>query len=231
MKIGIIPARAGSKGIPGKNTMRCAGKPLVDWTIEAANNSMLDYTILSSDSPEILEHATGRVLPLRRPDEAADDHATQEQVIAHVMQTITPTDDDIFVLLQPTSPQRKAIDINSAVSLLLEREYIAADSIVSVVMGVPFTWAYNEDSSVFIGSYVPKLRPNRQDMKAIFRENGSLYVFTNHVWQTEHCRLGGTIRPYLMTEEHAIEIDTYFDFFLVEQILSGYQNPHLDQFK
>ena len=225
MRIGIIPARAGSKGIPGKNTALCAGKPLVDWTIEAANNSLLDYAILSSDSSEILEHATGRVLPLRRPDIAADDHATQEQVIKHVMKSIAPDADDIFVLLQPTSPQREATDINTATSFLEERNEIAPDSIVSVVLGAPFTWSWSMETAEFVGSYTTGKRPNRQDKPQVFRENGSIYAFTRRLWDKEHCRLGGTISPYLMDEKHAIEIDTPFDFWLVEQILLGHKNP------
>ena len=81
------------------------------------------------------------------------------------------------------------------------------------------------ETAEFVGSYTTGKRPNRQDKPQVFRENGSIYAFTRRLWDKEHCRLGGTISPYLMDEKHAIEIDTPFDFWLVEQILLGHKNP------
>jgi len=117
--IGIIPARGGSKGIPGKNIRPVAGKPLIVWSIESAKKSVfLDHVIVSTDNEriaEISEHA-GAGVPFVRPAELATDTARSVDVLLHAADWFAERGQryDIIVCLQPTSPLRTAMDIDNA---------------------------------------------------------------------------------------------------------------------
>jgi CMP-N-acetylneuraminic acid synthetase len=124
--LGLIPARGGSKGIPRKNLAPVGGKPLLEWTVEAARAATeLTRVVVSTEDDEIA--AAAGVDVLRRPDELAEDETPMLDVIRHAVAELSP---DVVVLLQPTSPLRRPEHIDAAVRLLLESD---ADAVVSVV--------------------------------------------------------------------------------------------------
>lgn len=125
--LGLIPARGGSKRLPGKNIAPCAGRPLIAWTIQAARQSRyLDRIVVSTDSPQIADVSIECLAPvLMRPPLLATDQATSGSVVAHALKRYPEC--SICVLLQPTSPLRTAEDIDLALDLL-----IGSDSLISV---------------------------------------------------------------------------------------------------
>lgn len=216
--LAIIPARGGSKGIPGKNLAACGGRPLVDWTIEAACAARyVDWAVLSSDDDAILARAGDGIIPHRRPAELAQDHTPTEPVIADAIdafvrsQRIVP---DILVLLQPTSPLRTGQHIDEAITLLrvTARDSVVdyRDSVVSVVPSHAYLWTaegplYTE-------------RRRRQDMEQ-YEENGAIYATTMEQWRRSGDRLGGRVALYIMSEEHRYQVDSPEDLEVLSRLL------------
>lgn len=138
----VIPVRAGSKGVPGKNLARVGGRPLLDWTVEAALAARcVDRVLVSTDSAAIREHVTatwpGRVaLPARSPATASDT-ATTESVLVDVLGTPEAADADEIGLVQATSPLLRAEDLDGAYALL----HSGFDSVLSVVRQRRFRWS------------------------------------------------------------------------------------------
>jgi len=207
--LAIIPARGGSKGIPHKNLALCGGRPLVDWTVKAAEDSQrVTDAILSSDDRDILARAGGSrcVRASIRPAHLAGDDVSTEAVLDYHLRMNGGA--DIVVLLQPTSPLRTAEHIDEAIALL-ERE--GADSVVSVVPSHSFLW----DAS---GAPLYGERRRRQEMRQ-YEENGAIYVFTMEHWRRTGNRLGGRVSLYEMGEEHRVQIDTPMDLAIVSMLL------------
>src|SRR5689334_142912 len=132
--LGIITARAGSKGVPGKNLKMLGDRPLIDYTIDAANDTPLDRLILSTEDAKIAKVARelGCEVPFMRPSELARDETPHLPVILHAVQWLRDHENyvaDVVVTLQPTSPLRSAADIAAALRML---ELSGADSVVSV---------------------------------------------------------------------------------------------------
>src|SRR5690349_6418538 len=119
--LGLVPARGGSKGVPRKNLQPLAGKPLLQWTAEAALASRyVDRVILSTEDDEIAAVGAriGLDVPFRRPDELATDTAHVIDVVSHALDNVTETY-DLLLLLEPTSPLRTADDIDACLEVLL----------------------------------------------------------------------------------------------------------------
>ena len=212
--VAIVPARGGSVELPHKNLRLCAGKPLTDWTLEAAQQATsLDAVILSSDDPEI--RALGDKYPkvISREREAALSTSTTstEAVLASILDETTAW--EIGVLLQPTSPIRTAQQIDEAVLLL---QSAGVDSVVSVVRNHSFLWEIRSGYATPL--YDPLYRPRRQEM-SLFRENGSIYVFTRESWERCHNRIGGRTVLYAMPPECGYEVDDETDLFIAEKLL------------
>src|SRR5688572_26839924 len=162
---GLIPARGGSKGIPGKNIATCGGRPLIGWTCEAATHSTrLETTILSTDSDEIARVARewGIEAPFMRPSELAQDDTPSIDVMQHALGWLDESGADVtgLVLLQPTSPLRTSAHIDAAVKVFTES---GADSVVSVVK-VPHNF---HPSSVMLddGGWLKPLEGERHAIK------------------------------------------------------------------
>ncbi|MCK5579899.1 MAG: acylneuraminate cytidylyltransferase family protein [Candidatus Omnitrophica bacterium] len=207
--LAIIPARGGSKGIPGKNIKDFAGKPLIAWTIEQAKASKLISDIyVTSDSTEILEVASQLgVKVIMRPDEISGDKASSESALVHVLDQVQG-DWDLIVFLQVTSPLRKEDDIDKAITQLLEEQ---ADSLLSLTSAQEFIWHVNE------GVFAPFTfdfhnRRGHQDLEPIYYENGSIYVFKPEILRKENNRLGGKVAVYVMESWQRADIDNYDDF-------------------
>lgn len=223
--LGIIPARGGSKGIPGKNVRLLAGRPLIVYTFDAAKGSQrLTRTILTTDSPEIADIArlVGVEVPLLRPTELAKDDTPTLAVIRHALDWLASTEayfPDVVVILQPTAPLRRAKHIDEAVEMLLLSE---ADSVVSVT---PVPGHYNphwqfriEDDvlRVFTGESLTQIIPRRQDLPTTYTRNGALYVFWHRTLEETGSIYGQRCSPYIMPPEVSINIDTLDDWILAE---------------
>jgi CMP-N,N'-diacetyllegionaminic acid synthase len=227
MILGIIPARAGSKGIENKNMASCAGRPLIDWTLQVATESKrLDHVVVSSDSTEILAHCAGwandpltPVTAFTRPDDISGDDSRTEATIEHVLKVWDDTRSenvDTIVLLQPTSPMREARHIDEAIFQFKTEDL---DSLLSVVPSHSFLWQFGPTGEGVPVAHDPISRPMRQQMKQ-YEENGAIYVTSAETFGTKRNRLGGRIGLYVMPEEHRLQIDTPLDLKLAGEMLS-----------
>jgi N-acylneuraminate cytidylyltransferase len=218
--LAVIPARAGSKGVPGKNIKPLAGKPLIAHTIEQAHASRhVTRVVVSTDGEQIAE--VGRRYGaeiIARPAALSGDEATSESALAHVLDALQGREGyepELVVFLQCTSPIRLEGDIDRAIEALRAAE---ADSLLSVVPSHAFLWGIR-DGEVQSLNYDYRSRPRRQDRDPEYRENGSIYVFKPWVLHEMNNRLGGKIALYEMTPWSSVDIDTIHDFALCEWIL------------
>lgn len=212
--LAFIPARAGSKGLPGKNGRPFAGKPLVQWTVDqAVASKRVDITIVSSDDEGILALSLGSAHKSTRAPELATDGARIEDAILDFLKGPLWSGVETVVLLQPTSPLRTPEDIDRAVLHLDETQ---ADSLLSVVDGhSPFYWMRDRTLN-WIKPYAD--RPRRQDMPECWQENGSIYAFRAEGFREHGDRLFGKTVVLGMEEWQRYEIDTLWDFTLCEMI-------------
>lgn len=216
----IIPARGGSKGIPCKNILPIAGKPLISYSIEqSVQSSRVDRTIVSTDDQEIATVAQNYGAEvIMRPSEISGDTASSESALIHALDYLKQTEDyepDLVVFLQCTSPLRKDDDIEKAI-IQFQKE--RADSLLSVSPGHSFLWEQIDGVAQSI-NYDYRNRPRRQDMNPQFRENGSIYIFKPWVLREYNNRLGGKISLYVM-DEPCIDIDSMLDFETAEFLLT-----------
>ena len=217
MILGIIPARAGSTGVPNKNLVNGPlfhGRPLVTWAVhEALMSKHLDSLVVSTNDVATARELGDmpRVQIHRRDDRISGPDSPTEATLAAVIAQY-PADE--YMLLQLTSPTRMAEDIDAAIGYF---HYQRWDSMVSVVPDYGFTWHEGTDTAV--GNYEPKNRSMRQEQH-MWKENGAIYMFTHELWEREHCRLGGTIGLFKMQRHHAIEVDEPMDLVLAEAALA-----------
>jgi CMP-N-acetylneuraminic acid synthetase len=202
MILGLIPARGGSKGILKKNIKLIAGKPLISWTIEAAQKStMLDKIVVSTDSKEIADIAArGGADILTRPDYLATDKADTLDVMIHALKEIPS---DTLVLLQPTSPIRKDGLIDECISEFLAGNY---DSLATGFMCQYIEYGKND------------LR--RQDIEGFFYDDGNVYVMKGERILKKD-RYGTRICRKIISRAENAEIDDEFDFWLCQKILEN----------
>ncbi len=217
--IGLIPARGGSNSIPRKNLIPLCGKPLIVYTFEAAKASQrLDRVILSTDDEEIaiLGQEHDIEVPFLRPSELAQDHTPTLPVIQHAVRYLKTKQEyrpDVIVLLQPTSPLRKAKHIDKAVDILFET---GADSVVSVVE-VPQNFNPMSVRRIVDGRLKPfhpqvKNVLRRQEKPQVYARNGAaVYAIRYETIIEKNSLFGEHCRPYMMVPEDSVDIDTYAD--------------------
>lgn len=219
----VIPARGGSKGIPGKNLRPIGGRPLLAWTIGHALDAATPMrVIVSTDDPAIAEVAAGAgaEVPFLRPAELATDLAPTEPTVLHAIEHVRAEgwEPDLVVLLQATSPVRLPGTIDRAIAHLVDAD---ADSLVGVVRSSPFLWSAGEPPTA---AYDVDRRPRRQDMTPAsipLRETGSLYVTRTAIYDERSNRLGGRITAFEMDEVEGIDIDTEVDLAVAEGLLAS----------
>ncbi len=221
----IIPARGGSKGIPKKNIAMLDGRPLIDYTIKAALATAAPcQIILSTDSEEIASVARdcGLETPYRRPAELATDTAGSREVILDVMDWAQKEgrEYDAVVLLQPTSPLRKPVDIAGAMALYDD----SIDMVVSVAeaRSNPYYNCFEADADGYL--HVSKgdgLYTRRQDVPPAFEYNGAVYVINPQ--SIRKMAMGEFPRrvPYLMPAERSVDIDTPIDLIIASHLLAA----------
>ena len=211
--VALIPARGGSKGIPRKNLAPLAGKPLLNWAIDAALSAdTVTRVVVSTDDDEIAA-AAGDAELLRRPAELAGDDTPMLDVIRHALEHVEPC--EVLVLLQPTSPLRRSEHVDGALSLLLESD---ADGVVSVVE-VPHAFRPASLMRLESGRLVA-LDPDepllRQQRAALYARNGPAVLALR-----PGARLyEGDWRAYVMDARDSLDVDTPFDLEVADLLLS-----------
>ena len=222
--LAYIPARGGSKGIPGKNIISLCGKPLIAYSIETALACpYIDYVHVSTDSEEIAQVARsyGAHVEFLRPAQYATDTARTIDAMCYDIQELANRgySFDSVVLLQPTQPIRTAHMIADAIETLYRS---SCDSLVSVcpVQEHPILMRTLSEN----GHLEPLLKMSstvrRQDFPSVYKVNGSIYI--NHINENfnENTSLNDNILPYIMEQQYSIDIDTYEDLELAANLIS-----------
>jgi len=235
--LGIITARGGSKGIPGKNLKMLGGRPLLDYTIDAANDTPLDRLILSTEDKKIadLARSLGCEVPFMRPAELARDETPHLPVIQHAAKWLLEHEGykaDVVLTLQPTSPLRSSADIAAALRML---ELSGADSVVSVsevsAHAHPMRMLRVDDSGhavLFATGQPVRTRINRrQDLPKAWVMNGAVYACrTDVLFADEPSLYGDRVVAYPMPAERSISIDTDDDWAEAERALARQPRDH-----
>lgn len=221
--VSIIPARGGSKGLPGKNIIDLAGKPLIAWTIEASLKSKyITKTIVSSNDNNILEISKKfGVETIKRPNELALDTTPTEPVIEHVLKSLENIEQyDYLILLQPTSPLRDEKDIDSAIKLLIQKKVSALISTKEIDNKILKAFKNNENGYLegIANNKYPFMR--RQDLPKTFMPNGAIYIIDiKEFLKTKTLFTDKTI-SFEMSEEKSFDIDTKEDLNKCNDILN-----------
>lgn len=227
MVLGLVPARAGSKGVPGKNVRPLAGRPLLVYAADAARRSgVIDRLVLSTESAEIaaVGRAAGLEVPFTRPPELAADDTPMLAVVEHALNALAGSgwQPDIVVLLQPTSPLRRPDHVRAAVDLLRSS---GADSVVSVVE-VPKQLSPDYVMRIEAGVLRPFLAEGarvtrRQDVRPAFSREGTVYAFRRDTIERFGNIYGEKCRPLVIDAKDSLSIDTPEDWAEAERILAA----------
>lgn len=223
--VGIIPARGGSKGLPGKHLLPLGGRPLIAWTFDAAQAAgSLAQVIVSTDDPAIAAaaRAAGIDVPFERPAALAADDTPMLDVLVHALRELDRAHDrvEVVVLLQPTSPFRTADHIDAAVTLLAQS---GADSVVSVI-AVPHRFVPEslmrldgEQLTPYAGEIGVT---RRQDKPLLYARNGpAVLAVRRDVLLEQRSLYGRNIRPLVMADAESVDVDTAHDLALAERLL------------
>ena len=217
----IIPARKGSKGVPGKNTKILGKHPLVAHTILAAKEVITPKHIFVSTDCQKIQHIAkkyGAEPAELRPDEISQDDTHMHSVILHALDyfdkhaSLQP--EDIVILLQPTSPFRNAAHIAEAVELFNHR----CEAVISVVESHsnPYFNLLEENESGWLEKSKQSDASRRQDAPQVFQINGAIYVSAAKTLRSSPLNKMKRIVKYIMSEEDSIDIDTHLDWMLAQ---------------
>ena len=224
--LAIIPARGGSKGLPGKNIRQICGKPLIAWTIEKAKKSQyLDMILVTTDSPEIafISRQFGAYVPFLRPAAMATDQASTYDAIRHALGFLKENESkefDYIVLLEPTSPLREDDDIDRMLEQLIscERDF---DSIISV-------GEVGEHPSIMKRLAGPQLEPfcvelaqttRRQDNEPAYFPYGVAYIAKTEALLAENTFYTTRCTYFTIKRYQNYEIDDIYGFLCTESIM------------
>lgn len=222
--LALIPARAGSKGVPGKNLRAVGGKSLVVRAVESAlAAARVTRVVVSTDSSEIARAGAlaGAEVPFLRPPELASDEARSLDVFRYTIQRLEREEGKAIpalVVLQPTSPLRTAYDIDGAIALF---DRARADAVVSVTEAPhPIEWHRRTDAGGCLRPVLPRSGPaNRQGSERLLLPNGAIYVFrTTHLMAHDDYYVG-CVLPYLMPAERSVDVDSEVDIVVAEALL------------
>ncbi len=213
----FIPARGGSRGLPGKNLARINGKSLLRITIEHARASrFISHVYVSSDSADILGEAVRcGAIPILRPRRLASDTSPTEDAVLHFLLMHPRGFWRAVVLLQCTSPIRRQADIDNAISRFLVYGY---DSMFSGSRLTQFVWR-KAGEAVYRLAHSIAYRPMRQGIWDIIVENGSFWISSPECYFRHHNRLAGRIGYYLQPWPCGIEIDTKEDLIWARKLM------------
>ena len=220
MNIAFIPVRCGSKSIPFKNIKEFCGKPLVYWNLEALENSKnINKIFVATDCEEIKNVVNSfnfsKVDIYDRDKENASDIASTESVMLEFINRQNFKDNDLFFLVQATSPLTQTKDFDKALETLKNEK---ADSLLTCIRTKRFFWDKNANPI----NYDFTNRPRRQDFDGLFMENGAFYINSIENIKKDKNRLSGKIAIYEMEEFTAVEIDEEDDWLIAEKMMYKY---------
>lgn len=217
--LALVPARGGSKGVPGKNLREVGGISLLHRTLRSATTSRhVDFVVVSSDDNAILEHASliEGAITLRRPAELAGDDTAMAPVVEHALDAHPA---DIAVLLQPTSPLRETADIDGA----LERFVTSgANSLMSVCPTTtsPY-WMYLLGEDGRLQPVLPKTDVvTRQELPPTYQVNGAVYVVGSRWFREHRVFADNETVAYVMPGERSIDVDSETDLIVAEALMA-----------
>ncbi len=218
MNVAFIPVRAGSKSIPLKNIKEIAGKPLVYWTVKAANEcKYIDKVYVATDSVEIRDTVAAfcmeKVVVVGRSEETASDTASTESAM---LEFAAGHAFDHIVLIQATSPLLSVQDLEGGFTLYQQKD---TDSVLSVVRQKRFCWSLDYSGHAAPINYDVLQRPRRQEFEGYLVENGAFYITGREALLATRCRISGEIRAYEMDETSYFEIDEPGDWVIIEALL------------
>ncbi|KRB57285.1 cytidylyltransferase domain-containing protein [Flavobacterium sp. Root186] len=220
----VIPARGGSKGVPKKNIKLLNGKPLINYSIEAAQgvfeNAIICVTTDSEEIKEVVENTTSLKVPFLRPDFLATDDAGTYEVLLHAIDFYEKKGytADILVLMQPTSPFRTHAHIKEALKLYTDD----IDMVVSVkeTKSNPYYVLFEENEKGFLAKSKKSDFIRRQDCPDVWELNGALYIINIQSLRNGPIGSFKKMIKYVMNETDSIDIDTMFDWKLAEFYLN-----------
>jgi len=233
--LAIIPARGGSKGIPGKNIKEFAGKPLIVHSIEASLKCpLVNRTVVSTDDDKIAEVSIAHgAQVIKRPNELATDSSLVIDAIKYTVRKVEEEGDevDIVILLEPTSPFRRAEDLEKCIQILLEDKADSVATFTNSDVSPNRLWRVSEDIvEPYIEGAVPWL-PRQKQPKA-HELTGQIYGLSKKVLFEKEDSISlllGRIYPVITPRETALDIDTELDFMVAEKIMEHFQQKHLKQ--
>jgi len=225
--LALITARGGSKRLPGKNIKEFGGKPLIAWTVHAAQQSQyIDKIVTSTDCHEIAKAAkiAGSDIPFIRPHELADDYASSVDVGIHAIDALHDQY-DIQVLLQPTSPLRTTEDIDTCIRACIEANATSAMTVCEPEKN-PTIMFWKEGQRLIPVTGIPlyELKDARsQDFRPAYEINGAVYVNDIQWFRERLSYYDDETLPVVMPRERSANIDTLLDFRVAETMLKYYK--------
>lgn len=227
-KLFLIPARGGSKGLPRKNLLPIAGKPMICYTIDAAKevSEPGDEICVSTDDEEIIQvvEKYGVKVPFIRPEELSSDTSGSQEFIDHALNWYEERNQnfELVVLLQVTSPLRNATHVKEAIALLTKE----VDMVVSVkeTDSNPYYVLFEEDSNGFLQKSKDGAFTRRQDCPKVYEYNGAIYVI-----RITAIKSSGTLnlskkRKYIMNKKSSIDVDDFIDYKLAQILMADHKN-------
>ena len=230
--LAIVPARGGSKGLPGKNTLPLAGHPLIAYSIKAALDSpSITRVIVSTDSPKIAEVALhyGAEVPFIRPAEYAQDHSLDLDVFSHALLWLQQNESyspDLVVQLRPTSPIRYVDDIENGIQKLSETPDADSLRVVTQAFHTPYKMWHLPTGQGYMSPLLtlenvpdPYNQP-RQSLPTVYWQIGTLDVIRPRAILEKGSMSGEGILPYVVSQEQAIDIDDLYSFQRAEAYIT-----------
>jgi len=223
--LAIIPARGGSKRLPGKNIKKLHGIPMIAYAINAARHSKyVDKLIVSTDDKQIarISKKFGADIPFIRPWELATDTAKTVDVLFHAInyfETEKSTSFDYIVLIQPTSPLIQTQDIDDAIKKIIKTKKQSCVSVCEISERPE--WLYSiKNNSIVPFSSIHNINLRSQELPKLFRINGAIYVSSKQLIKNRKILDEQSLEFILMPRERSIDIDTIHDFKQAEFLLS-----------
>jgi N-acylneuraminate cytidylyltransferase len=224
--LAVVPARGGSKGLPGKNVMPLAGRPLLEWTARAALGCpLLDRAVLSTDDPQIMAvgRACGLDVPFTRPAALAADDTPMVAALLHALEAVGGAY-DYLVCLQPTSPLRVSEDITACIRLCLDHGAPSATTLAPAAKQP--NWMFRlrgRRMEPLLGWEA--LGTRRQDLAPAYALNGAVYVASVEQVRRRGALLTEETLGWVMPAERSVDVDTRLDLMLCEAILAAQEHP------
>jgi CMP-N,N'-diacetyllegionaminic acid synthase len=223
--LAVIPARGGSKGVPGKNKKLLLGKPLIQYSIDAALQSKhITEVVVTTDDEEIIAIAKslGANVPFVRPKHLAEDTTPTLPVIQHAISYFEAEGKqfDAICLLQPTSPFRPKGFLDKALETFIEKQTDALISVLEVPHQYNPHWTFepNKNGILQIATGEKNIIPRRQELPKAYHRDGSIYITKTNIIQNENSLYGNSLSYIVSDDKYYVNIDTQEDWQKAEEL-------------